>query len=191
MLTAFARFKDGKISRNTEAAELSRALTEPGALLWLDMENPSEEELKLLETVFRFHPLAIEDATHRAQRPKLENYTHVDDVCKHGYYYMVIHGPDAETFREHLQTKDLDIFFSDRYLVTVHEKKMKSVKATAERVAADTAAMMERGIDWLLYFILDHLVDDYMPILDYLEEELDTIEEEALNRPTPEVLQRI
>src|SRR2546421_1279081 len=157
MLRAFARFADGKTSRETDPAALSRALSEADALLWLDMENPSTEELKLLETVFRFHPLAIEDATHRAQRPKLENYTHVDDACKHGYYYMVIHGPDAETFKEHLQTKELDIFFSDRYLVSVHEKPMMSVKEAAERVGADTAAMFERGIDWLLDYILDHL----------------------------------
>jgi magnesium transporter len=90
-----------------------------------------------------------------------------------------------------LQTKELDIFFSERYMVTVHEKPMLSVKAAAERVGADTAAMLERGIDWLLYYILDHLVDDYIPILDFLEEELDGIEEDALTRPTPELLGRI
>src|SRR3954468_3623280 len=122
MLTAFARFADGEISQKTDPKELTRALIEPDAKLCMDMENPPAEELKLLETVFRFHPLAIEDATHRAQRPKLENYSHVDDACKHGYYYMVIHGPDAQTFKEHLQTKELDMFFSDHYLVTVHEK---------------------------------------------------------------------
>src|SRR5204863_6808082 len=83
------------------------------------------------------------------------------------------------------------IFFSDRYLVTVHEKRMKSVQEALGRVGSDAAAMMELGIDWLLYYILDYLVDMYMPIMDYLEEELDGIEEEALNRPTPEVLQRI
>jgi magnesium transporter len=155
------------------------------------MENPTAEELSLLEKVFQFHPLAIEDATHRAQRPKLESYMHVDDVCRHGYYYMVIHGPDAESFREKLQTNELDMFFSDRYLVTVHEKPMKSVQVVKERVSADQGALLERGVDWLLYYILDHLVDLYMPILDHLEEELDEIEEEALTRPTPELLQRI
>src|SRR4051794_37279708 len=191
MLTAFVRFADGRIEKETSADALSRALKDENARVWLDMENPSEVELKLLETVFRFHPLAIEDATHRAQRPKLENYTHVEDACKHGYYYMVIQGPDAETFKEHLQTKELDIFFSERYLVTVHEKPMNSVKAAGERVGEDTSAMLERGIDWLLYYILDHLVDDYIPILDYLEEELDGIEEDALARPTPELLGRI
>src|SRR3954465_13970476 len=82
MLTAFARFGDGKISRETTPEALSNALKDPNARLWLDMENPSAEELSLLEKVFHFHPLAIEDATHRAQRPKLEDYTQVQDVCQ-------------------------------------------------------------------------------------------------------------
>jgi magnesium transporter len=191
MLTAFARFADGKISRETTPKALTRALMDPQARLWLDMENPSAEELSLLEKVFQFHPLAIEDATHRAQRPKLENYTQVADVCQHGYYYMVIHGPDLETFKEDLQTKELDNFFSDRYLVTVHEKRMQSIEEVRKRAEGDAGPMLERGIDWILYLILDHLVDSCIPILDYLEVELDTIEEEALTNPTPELLVRI
>jgi Mg2+ and Co2+ transporter CorA len=111
MLTAFARFADGKISRETSAEALSHVLHAPDAKLWLDMQNPSDEELKLLETVFQFHPLAIEDATHRAQRPKLENYTHVDDACKHGYYYMVIQGPDRRRSRSICRPRSW-IFFS-------------------------------------------------------------------------------
>src|SRR6266568_6396575 len=191
MLTAFARFGDGKINRDTTPQALSAALGDPQARLWLDMENPSAEELSLLETVFHFHQLAIEDATHRAQRPKLEDYTQIEDVCQHGYYYMVIHGPDLETFKEHLQTKELDSFFSDRYLVTCHEKRMKSIEEVRDRAAADAGAMLERGIDWVLYNILDHLVDTYIPILDNLEEELDAIEEDSLTRPTPDLLVRI
>ena len=191
MLTAFARFGDGKISRETSAEALSKVLCDPQARLWLDIENPSAEELAYLDTVFHFHELAIEDATHRAQRPKLEDYTQVSDVCQHGYYYMVIQGPDLESFKEYLQTKELDTFFSDRYLVTVHEKRMKSIEEVRERAAADANTIMERGIDWLLYNILDHLVDTYIPILDNLEEELDLIEEHALTQPTPDLLVRI
>jgi magnesium transporter len=191
MLTAFARFADGKISRETTPEALSAALADPQARLWLDMEDPNAEELSLLDKVFHFHPLAIEDATHRAQRPKLEDYTQVSDVCGQGYFYMVIHGPDLETFKQHLQTKELDCFFSDRYLVTCHEKRMKSIEEVRDRAAADAGTMLEKGVDWLLYLILDHLVDTYIPILDNLEEELDTIEEDSLTRPTPDLLMRI
>lgn len=191
MLTAFTRFGDGKISRETSPGALIAALGDPQARLWLDMENPTADELSYLEKVFHFHPLAIEDATHRAQRPKLENYTQVADVCQHGYYYMVIHGPDLETFKQHLQTKELDTFFSERYLVTVHEKRMKSIEEVRDRAQTDATTMLERGVDWILYLILDHLVDTYIPILDNLEEELDTIEEYALTQPTPDLLVRI
>src|SRR5687768_6607640 len=173
MLTAFARYADGKISRETTPEALTRALMDPQARLWLDMENPSNEELALLEKVFKFHPLAIEDSTHRAQRPKLESYAHVADACGQGYYYMVIHGPDVETFREHLRTRELDLFFSERYLVTVHEEPMQSINEVRARVEAEASTILERGIDVLLHNLLDHLVDAYIPILDFLGEELD------------------
>ena len=71
------------------------------------------------------------------------------------------------------------------------QSRFKAGVKTPERAVADAGTMLERGIDWLLYNILDHLVDTYIPILDNLEEELDTIEEEALTRPTPDLLVRI
>jgi magnesium transporter len=191
MLTAFARLGDKQISRETTPEALTRALLDPQARLWLDMENPTPEELSLLEKVFHFHPLAIEDSTHRAQRPKLESYAHVEDACGHGYYYMVIHGPDVETFREQLRTRELDLFFSDRYLITVHEEPMAGVKAVRDLASAHPSRVLEGGIDMLLHNILDHLVDAYIPILDHLEEELDKIEEAAISRPTPRLLVRI
>jgi magnesium transporter len=191
MLTAFARLGDGKISRETTQAALTRALLDPQARLWLDMENPTPEELSLLGSVFKFHPLAIEDATHRAQRPKLESYSHVEDACGHGYYYMVIHGPDVETFRDRLRTRELDMFFSERYLVTVHEEPMAGVKSVRDLANNDPARNLEGGIDMLLHNILDHLIDAYIPILDFLEEELDEIEEASISRPTPKLLVRI
>ena len=62
-----------------------------------------------------------------SQRPKIESYNHVGDACQQGYFYMVFHGPDLETFREKLQTKELDMFVSERYLVTIHDEPMDCI----------------------------------------------------------------
>jgi magnesium transporter len=104
---------------------------------------------------------------------------------------MVVHGPDLKTFREHLRTKELDLFVSARYLVTIHEEEMKSVMTALTRMKADPLGMLSRGTDLLLHNILDYLVDHYTPILDYLEEALDALEERALNDPQPSVLAEI
>src|SRR6185295_2608965 len=113
----------------------------------------------LLDEVFGFHPLAIEDAINLAQRPKIESYNHVGDRCHQGYFYMVIHGPDLDTFKEHLRTKELDMFVSQRYLVTIHEDDMRTISEVMRRVTADAEAALNAGVDMLLQNVLDKLVD--------------------------------
>lgn len=191
MLTAFILKGDGTVSRDVSPEALSAALRDPNCTFWLDMSKPTDDELSLLDEVFGFHPLAIEDTIGRAQRPKIENYNHVGDGCAYGYFYMVFHGPDLQTFRENLRTKELDLFCSRQYLVTIHDEDMKSVMTVLNRAAADPKDMLSRGIDLLLHSILDYLVDHYDPILDYLEEALDLLEEQAISDPQPDLLNKI
>ena len=191
MLTAFIKHGDGRVTRDPSPEALARAVRDQDCVFWLDMLKPGDEDLALLDDVFGFHPLAIEDTIQYAQRPKIESYNHVGDACKAGYFYMVFHGPDLETFRQKLRTKELDLFVSDRYLITIHEERMSSVLQVIERAEADAARMLDRGTDVLLYLILDHMVDHYQPILDYLQDALDELEERALTQPKPEVLTEI
>jgi magnesium transporter len=191
MLSAFILFGDGRVSTATDPDTLNSAVNDPKALFWLDMNQPTDEEYALLDDVFGFHPLAIEDTIGYQQRPKIESYNHTGDVHHEGYFYMVIHGPDLETFKENLQTKELDIFVSSRYLVSSHEKPMKSCDAILQRAQADPHIILDPGIDMLLYALLDRLIDFYQPILDWLQEELDDIEDEAVAHPSQAVLARI
>jgi len=191
MLSAFILFGDGRLSTATDTDTLRSAINDPKAIFWLDMSQPTDDEYALLDDVFGFHPLAIEDTIEYQQRPKIESYNHTGDVHREGYFYMVIHGPDLETFKEHLQTKELDIFVSARYLVTSHEKAMKSCQATLQRAQADPHVVLDAGIDMLLYGLLDRLIDFYQPILDWLQDELDAIEDDAVGHPTHAVLTRI
>jgi magnesium transporter len=191
MLTAFIRTGDGKISTQTDPATLTAALRDPKGVFWVDMNNPSEEELSLLDEVFGFHPLAIEDTIGYIQRPKIESYNHVGDACQQGYFYMVIHGPDLDTFKEKLRTKELDMFVSERYLVTIHDEEFRSIDGPLNRAKADPRVVLDPGIDLLLHSILDSLVDAYMPILDHLQEQIDELEEKAVVDPEPDLLPKI
>jgi magnesium transporter len=191
MVSAFIKFEDGTISTDSSPDNLARALRDPKAVFWVDIANPTEEEYGLLDDVFAFHPLAIEDVIGTVQRPKIESYTHVGDACKQGYFYMVIHGPDLETFKEKLRTEELDMFVSEHYFVTIHEQKMKPIMDVLARAKADPRVALDPGIDMLLYNILDHLVDHYEPILDYLGDALDELEDEAAECPSADLLHRI
>lgn len=191
MVNAFIKYADGRTSTDASPESIAAALRDPRATFWVDMEAPSDEELSLLDDVFGFHPLAIEDTILYQQRPKIESYNHVGDACQQGYFYMVIHGPDLQHFRENLRTKELDIFVSERYLVTVHEEVHRSITDIVSRARSDPRRVLDPGVDLLLHNILDHLVDNYTPILDYLQEEIDDLEEQAATSPSPALLPRI
>src|SRR3954454_2411918 len=128
MLRAFIKSEDDGVVRDASPEALSAALRDKGATFWLDMSKPTDEEYALLDEVFGFHPLAIEDTLNYMQRPKIESYDHVCEGCKQGYFYMVFHGPDLETFKQKLRTKELDLFVSEHFLVTVHEEDMTSIE---------------------------------------------------------------
>jgi magnesium transporter len=191
MITTFILHPDGRTSQETDPLTLAAALRDPKTRFWVDMEKPTDEEIAYLDEVFGFHPLAIEDTIQYSQRPKIESYNHLGDACRQGYFYLVIHGPDLETFKEKLRTKEVDIFVSERYLVTIHEEPMMSIKEVRQRASHDPRVLLEPGVDLLLHNILDHLVDHYRPILEHLDVALDELEEEALSNPTPDLLTRI
>ncbi|MGA7318067.1 MAG: magnesium/cobalt transporter CorA [Silvibacterium sp.] len=192
MLNAFIRFVDGRTETATDAAGLAAAYHDPSAQFWVDFCSPPDDEYALLKDLFAFHPLAIEDVVHEVQRPKLESYAVVGDSLKAEYFFLVIHGPDLDPDPGRLfQTTELDIFLSERYLVTIHEDPMASVNEMFNRVHTDPGDRLNWGTDVLLYELLDRLVDKCPPILDDFQELLDTLEEEAIENPSSEFLVKI
>jgi magnesium transporter len=191
MVSAFIKFGDGRISTDAGEANLAAALRDPKAAFWVDIDHPEDENYAMLDDVFGFHPLAIEDSINRAQRPKIESYNHVGDACQQGYFYMVIHGVDPSQAKKRLETQELDMFMSERYLITIHDEPMPAVEHLKARAQSDPHVVLDPGIDLLLYKILDRLVDAYSPILDDMQDELDELEEESVVNPTPELLPRI
>jgi magnesium transporter len=184
MLTTCIKYGDGRTVRTAESAELSAAFNDLSARFWVDLSAPGEDEYALLKDLFGFHPLAVEDTIHEVQRPKLESYAMVGDKLKTDYFFMVIHGPDLDPDPENLfQTRELDLFFSNRYLVTVHENPMASITETLARTQTDPESGLVSEIDVLLYELLDRLVDKYAPILDDFQEMLDKLEEVAIEDP--------
>lgn len=191
MLSAFILYPDGRTSTDASPASLAAALRDPQARFWFDMTAPTDDELGYLDDVFGFHPLAIEDTIGYSQRPKIERYNHVGESCAQGYFYMVIHGPDLPTFKDNLRTKELDMFVSERYLVTIHDEQVRSIDEVLQRARHDPGHILGDGIDLLLHNILDHLVDHYGPILEWLQEAIDDLEEKAISQPGPDLLVQI
>jgi magnesium transporter len=167
-------FSDGKlVSQDLEREALRLVRADKGLLLWVDLDNPTEEEWKfVLENVFQFHPLAIEDCVAPNSLPKVEDYEE--------YLFIVTHGVDF-TRTDKFSTTELDLFLGRDYIVTFHTAPLRSVSTLIERYSK-SAIVGPRGADRIAHTLIDQLVDNYAPVIDELRTELEELEEHVLKR---------
>jgi magnesium transporter len=168
-------FSDGKVvAQNLEPDALKLVRGDKGLFIWVDLDQPTDEETKqVLEEVFGFHPLAIEDCISISHRPKLEEY---DD-----YIFLTMHAVDFNR-TEKFNTTELDLFLGRDYLVTYHQDALRTVQTIVDRVSAKANAIIGRGPDRLAHSILDMLIDNYKPVLDEFQLEIDLIEDKILEQ---------
>ncbi len=142
-----------------------------GGPLWVDIDSTVRSQHALLEKVFGFHPLAIEDTLNPASRVKLEEYP--------GYLYIIIRAVQfaADTDDPYdLETKDLHCFLGPDYLVTVHAGPVPSVDLIHDTLRR-SPDLLSRGVERTLHAILDSTIDAYFPLLDQVDDFIDGLEE--------------
>lgn len=151
-------------------------------IVWADVSDPTSEDFLELAKEFNFHPLSIEDCRNEHQRPKVEEYR--------GYYFMVIY--EAELVGEHdkLELRELNIFLGKNYLVTVHSRPIRAI-TTAQRLWHEWTDRADHGAGLLAYLLTDAIVDDYMPLLDLLSENMDDLEDKIFGDFQPDVIRDI
>jgi magnesium transporter len=141
-----------------------------GVALWADLSAPTHEEGQLLAELFRFHPLAVEDALSVLQFPKFESYK--------DYLYLVLHGIDVKKGGSRFATHDIDFFLGPNYLVTVHGGHSRSI-AKLRDICSRNARVLAEGPVGLMHRIVDSMVDNYRPVMEQFEKRIGTLEEEA------------
>lgn len=143
---------------------------------WVDFNCPTDAEEQLLDTFFHFHPLAIEDCLMRLQRPKLDFY---DD-----YHFFVIHKLNEET----LAAEELNIFVSDKFIVTFHKNKAPEIDKV-QKLLESQPKNWERGTVFLTYQTIDKIVDGYFPLVYKIEDHLNTFEDELTYQSSANAMQ--
>ncbi len=162
--------------------EAARALR-GGAHLWVDLEAPDEWTLMLLGEAFNFHPLAIEDCLHGEQRSRIDPYE--------GHIFMVLYAPLLTDEKVFVGSRELAIFCSSQFIVTIHHLPMHSIKNVLARCRRDPENILGRGMDHLLHTIVDAVIDGYQPLLDRMEAEVTELEGAALNHPEATIVEKI
>ena len=153
-----------------------------GISVWVDLDQPTQADARILSDVFHFHDLSIEDAMAAIHHPKIESYGE--------YLYVILHGIDFNA-REHcFQTRDVDFFLGPSFLVTVHPGISRSIGKVGEACNRNPLILGE-GPAALMYRILDTMVDNYRPEVDKLHDRLDRLEKELFQHPDASLGRRI
>ncbi len=178
-------------SKDVELFLMPTLLADTNLFLWVDLELPTPEETRfVLEDVFHFHPLSIEDCVMLSPSPKVEEYAPKEGDQFPPYLFMVIHAVDYSRKDGVFATRELNFFLGRNFLVTYHEAPLRSVQATSDRCLKSTVHIA-RAPDRVAHTLLDSIVENYKPALDELSLEIGELEQQALQHPARETLNKI
>lgn len=166
-------------------------LADTNLFLWVDLENPTPEESKfVLEEVFHFHPLSVEDCVMVSHSPKVEEYTPKEEDRFAPYLFIVIHAVDYSRTDGVFATSELNFFLGKNFLVTYHTVPLKSVSTVEDRCMKGTVHIA-RAPDRVAHTLLDAIVENYKPALEELALQIGDLEQMALQNPTKDTLNKI
>jgi magnesium transporter len=148
-----------------------------GTFFWLDIDKPGSDDLALLRDVFKFHPLAVEDAEHFDQRAKLDEY---DDFA-----YLVVYGATED--EDNLV--EVHFFIAEKYVVTLHRDDCPAFAEVVKRHVAEPSSISDTAT--VLYRAVDALVDSFFPVLAGFDDRIDVLEDAVLKQPDDAQLQEI
>lgn len=178
------RHGEHKVAEGFTVAQLPELLQDNSAVIWVDMDQPTEADEQVLLDVFRFHPLTVEDCRENRHYPKVEEFP--------TYIYFIVHGVTADTSPDRFNTIELDGFLGSNYVITYHHEMFRSIKNVKQLLRTSPIAC-QRGPAFLLHQILDQVVDYYSPVLDDFDERIDQLEAEIFTqkRPNNKILSQI
>jgi magnesium transporter len=167
MVVNCVAYEDGKKLADISVHEISDYLQRPGCFVWVALYEPNPEELAEMQREFGLHELAVDDARHGHERPKIEEYG--DSL------FVVLH--TVETDVDGLCVGEVNIFVGRNYVLSVRSRTKRGfadVRTRSER----EPALLRHGAGYVLYALMDAVVDRYFPVLDALEVELERLEEQ-------------
>jgi magnesium transporter len=192
MIRSFAFTNQGRLhTKDIDMFLMPTLLADTNLFLWVDLEAPTPAEIKaVLEDIFHFHPLSIEDCVAVSPSPKVDEYSPKEGDRFAAYLFMVIHGVDYSRKENVFATTELNFFLGRNFLVTYHTVPMRSTQITEEQCLKGTVHVA-RAPDRVAHTLLDNIVENYKPALDQLSLEIAELESQVVANPTREMLNRI
>lgn len=172
MVVACAAYEGGRRVADLDIDQLDDVKTGPGRFLWIGLHEPDEALLRRMQRRFGLHELAIEDAHNAHQRPKLEVYGEA--------IFMVLH--TAQLVDGRIEFGETHIFAGPGYVLSVRHGASSSYGEVRQRCES-APQMLKEGEDFVIYAIMDFVVDNYIPVVDAIEAEVDAMETTLFDKP--------
>lgn len=171
-LFVFTQDKTFESINDVKTEDLQKFLSDKSNIVWLDIEAPSESEINMLIDIFNFHSLSVEDVIFPHNYPKIESFE--------DYLFLIIHAiMYSEKENARIISQEINIYFGKNYIVSVHEEHIKCLETIVLRAKSNPMIML-RGTDFLLHLILDSITDSFFPILDVINDKIDSMEDKIL-----------
>jgi magnesium transporter len=153
-------------------SDISEKLKEPDTIVWLDLRDPTHDDLSVLSDEFGLHPLAVEDAVLDHERPKLDRYrTHL---------FLTAYGVHLDTGTGQLATSELSAFITPRALITVRKDDGLDIGAVTERWDS-SEDLAKHGIGFLLHGLIDFIVDGHFAAVQALDDSIESLEDQLFS----------
>jgi magnesium transporter len=176
-------YRAGRLeSENFPAEELAKHLADPGAVVWLDFAEPTDEDLAEVASTLGLHAIAVRDAVQKHQRPKFSKYQ--------GHGLLIAYATEVAAKTGSLHAHELAVFVTDRALITVCKDAGLTMDGAVERWDTESE-LAGNGVGFLLYGVLDYVVNSHLDALVALDDHVDALEDAVFTEaPTSVNMQR-
>jgi magnesium transporter len=174
-------WRAGTLETSTDVEGLAALLGSRDSRTWIDLTNPTPEVVQATARQLGLHPLVAEDIIESNERAKVQL---VGDVI-HVVSFVLARGPNGDEIQAH----EVDFVLGHGFLLSAHPAIWDAKQAHQLRMGV--APLLERGADFVLWALVDAIVDGYFPVFDRLGDEIDEVQDAAIAKPTPETLERV
>jgi len=172
MLINCVAYQEGKRLADISVEDISDYVGRADCFVWVAMRDATDEELATMQREFGLHDLAVEDSRHGHQRPKVEEY---GDTL-----FVVMHSVELDAI-DQLQVGEVNVFVGRNFVLSVRNRSQHSLLGVRERAEREPH-LLRHGAGFVLYALMDAVVDRYFPIIDAMETELEDIEAQIFVR---------
>jgi magnesium transporter len=162
-------YREGKLAlEDFPVEDVSEYLEDEGACIWLDYCSPTQEDLETIAEELKLHPLAVEDAVNEHQRPKLDRYD--------SHLFISAYSVSLDTVSGELRASEVAVFVTKKALVTVRKDEGVAIEPVLARWD-DSKDLIEHGVAFLLWGLLDDIVDSHFEAVQSLDSEIEALED--------------